>query len=146
MKILFICYANVCRSFMAQELLKKLAPSLDVFSRGLYADPSFKIPSKVTDFLVANGITNVNHTPTPLTASDLEQADYIFLMEQAHLDKLTDKFAQYSDKMWLLSDFATNQDYDVLDPITLSGKSFTKSAQKLSDLVTLCSKRILSTK
>ena len=30
MKVLFICYANVCRSFMAQELLKKAVPEADV--------------------------------------------------------------------------------------------------------------------
>ena len=130
MKVLFICYANVCRSFMAQELLKKAVPEADVFSRGLYADPSYAVPPKVLAFLAEQGVT-----PAPLQAQDLQTADIILLMEQRHLDKLVDRYAQHSDKMYLLNDFAFGQEKDVADPISLSGKAFKKSAAQLARAV-----------
>lgn len=135
MKVLFICYANVCRSFMAQELLKKAVPEADVFSRGLYADPSYAVPPKVLAFLAEQGITPAPHTPTPLQAQDLQTADLILLMQQRHLDQLADRYAQHSDKMYLLNDFAFGQEKDVADPISLSGKAFKKSAAQLAHAV-----------
>ena len=135
MKVLFICYANVCRSFMAQELLKKAVPEADVFSRGLYADPSYTIPSKVLAFLAEQGITPHEHIPTPLRAQDLQTADLILLMQQCHLDQLADRYAQYSDKMYLLNEFAFGQETDIADPISLSGKAFKKSAAQLAHAV-----------
>jgi len=40
MKILFLCSGgNSCRSIMAEEILKKMDKTLDVFSAGLHPDP-----------------------------------------------------------------------------------------------------------
>lgn len=135
MKVLFICHANVCRSFMAQELLKTFLPDVTVFSRGLYADPACPVPGKVTAFLTKQGLSFAPHIPTPLSAQDLENADLILLMEQRHLEYLSDRYAQYSDKMWLLNDFAFGRETDVPDPISLSGRDFTKSARQLLQTV-----------
>ena len=135
MKVLFICYANVCRSFMAQELLKTLLPEATVFSRGLYADPACPVPAKVLAFLSKQGLSPAPHTPAPLRTADLEAADLILLMEQRHLEYLSDRYAQYSGKMWLLNDFAHGKETDVPDPISLSGRDFDKSARQLLQTV-----------
>ena len=145
MKILFICYANVCRSFMAQELCSKLWPEAEVFSRGLYADPQFHIPAKVLNFLKSRQIVPSLHLSTQLKEEDLERADYIFCMEQRHLDMLTDRYAQYSQKMWLLSDFAFDKETDLDDPIGLEGAAFVKQAQLLQKAVTACVQRLKKT-
>ena len=84
MNILCICHANICRSFMAQEFLKQLLPGETVFSRGIYADPSYQVPSKVKEALAAHRIVFQSHTATPLHPQDLQQADLIFCMEKAH--------------------------------------------------------------
>ena len=142
MKVLFICYANVCRSFMAQELLKKAVPEANVFSRGLYADPSYTVPSKVLAFLAEQGVTPAPHTPAPLQAQDLQTADLILLMQQRHLDQLADRYAQHSDKMYLLNDFAFGQEKDVADPISLSGKAFEKAATQLTLAIQAIAKQL----
>ena len=131
MKILCICYANICRSFMAQEFLKQLLPQTTVFSRGLYADPTYEVPQKVKDVLAAHHIGFTAHTATPLTPQDLAQADLVFCMEQVHADLLLDKYAQYTDKIWLLTDFAFDTPQDLPDPIGLEGRSFIKQAEYL---------------
>lgn len=142
MNILFICYANVCRSFMAQELLKQICPTIESFSRGLYADPSFAVPAKVLAFLAKHGITPDEHTPAPLQEQDLQTADIILLMEQRHLDKLVDRYAQYSDKMYLLNEFAFGQETDIADPISLSGKAFEKAATQLTLAIQAIAKQL----
>lgn len=131
MKILCICHANICRSFMAQEFLKQLLPGETVFSRGLYADPSYEVPPKVKKSLAQHQIPFTTHTSTPLTAADLQQADLIFCMETAHTDLLLDKYAQYTDKIWLLMDFAFDTPQDLPDPICLEGRAFAKQAEEL---------------
>jgi len=135
MKILFICHANICRSFMAQELLKKLVPQANVFSRGLYVDPELTVPQKVLHFLANNQITPAPHQPTQLQAADLQVADFVFCMEPKQLDQLVDQYAQYTEKMWLVNDFAYGQETAVEDPISLSGRAFEKQAELLQKAV-----------
>ena len=142
MNILFICHANICRSYMAQELLKPLLPQAHIFSRGLYADPAYAIPHKVQAFLSQNHIAPAPHASTQLTAEDLQKADLILLMEQAHLDKLADRYAQHLGKMWLLTDFAFGKEEDLLDPISLSGRAFEKAAKRLQKAVLAAAEKL----
>ncbi len=135
MKILFICHANICRSFMAQELMKKYKPHAEVFSRGLYVNPALRVPAKVTAFLQTYGLAPAPHRPTQLTPEDLQRADFVFCMEPEHVEKLTDRFAQYTDKIWLLTDFAFDKEEPLDDPISLDGDSFVKQAQQLQQTV-----------
>jgi len=142
MKILFICHANICRSFMAQEIMRSQLPQAQVYSRGLYADPAFHIPAKVSNFLASHQIHPAPHVSTQLKEDDLAQADFIFCMEQQHLDLLSDRYAQYSQKMWLLSDFAFEKEKDIEDPIDLEGTAFIKQAQLLYKTTEACAKRL----
>jgi protein-tyrosine-phosphatase len=120
---------------MAQEILKKQLPTETVFSRGLYADPEISVPEKVKDFLQQQGIKSAPHNATQLQKTDLETADFIFCMETAHMETLCDKYAQYTDKIWLLNDFAFGEETDMEDPILLSGTAFIKQAQLLQKAV-----------
>lgn len=127
---------------MAQEICKNLFPQASVFSRGLYANAEYVVPTKVWDFLHSLHITPTPHVSAQLTAEDLRQADYIFCMEKTHLEKLLDRYAQYSDKMWLLNDFSFSKETDLQDPILLSGRSFIKQASLLQGAVEAAVKKI----
>lgn len=142
MKILFICHANVCRSFMAQEILKKLVPQAEVFSRGLYADPQLHIPGKVKAFLAKQQIIPNTHLSTQLTESDLAKADFVFCMEPQQLDFLSDRYAQYADKMWLVNEFAFGKETAIEDPISLSGRAFEKQAKLLQKAIEALAKKL----
>jgi len=142
MKILFICHANICRSFMAQELTKKWLPGAAIFSRGLYVDPGLQVPEKITRFLAACDVVPAPHTPTQLSAADLEQADLIFCMEPQHQEILLDRYAQHTGKIWLLCDFACGKQKTIDDPIGLTGRAFDKQAQELKKIVRQAVERI----
>lgn len=142
MKVLFICHANICRSFMAQEFFKQLLPQVQVFSRGFYANPAYQVPPKVKEALAAHQIAFAGHISTPLTAADLAQADLIFCMEQAHEERLLDQYPQYTDKIWLLPEFAWGKTQDVQDPVGLEGRSFAQAAHQLYQLCQAACARI----
>ncbi|MDR0953123.1 MAG: hypothetical protein LBM71_02890 [Elusimicrobiota bacterium] len=137
MKILFICHANICRSFMAQEFLNHLlnGKGFEVFSRGLFANSYSEVPSKVKNYLASFGVPSSPHTPTLLSAKDLKEADLVFVMEESQLDFLRDRYAEYTEKMFLLFDYAFGKEEDAADPFALSGRSFEKSAARILEAV-----------
>ncbi len=142
MKLLCLCHANICRSFMAQEFLKQLLPQVTVFSRGLYADPTYVVPAKVKEALAKRHVLFTKHISTQLTAADLQEADFIFCMERAQEERLLDRYPQFTDKIWLLAEFATNTPADIPDPIDLEGRQFTKHAERLYQLCQAVAGRI----
>ena len=140
MKICFICHANVCRSFISQEILKDLfkknnKKDVEVISRGTYVLPHITVPNKIKDFLLSNNIVYNNHIPTQYSKQDLSSSDYIFVMTQDQYDEITDKYAEFSDKIFLLGEFISNKTRDIDDPISLVGKPFEKAANNLKNLI-----------
>ena len=120
---------------MAQEICQALHPDIEAFSRGLYANPFYEVPAKVTAFLRLRGITPKAHTPTQLSEADLQAADYVFVMEPEQLEQILDRYAQYTDKCYLLLDFAYGQEKALPDPICLEGSSFNQQAAILAGAV-----------
>ncbi len=140
MKICFICHANVCRSFMSQEILKDLFKrnnrlDVEVISRGTYVLPHITVPSKIKEFLLKNNINFTGHIPTQYSKQDLSSSDFIFVMTQEQYDEITDRYAEFSDKIYLLGEFVSNKTRDIDDPISLVGKPFEKAANNLKNLI-----------
>ncbi len=144
MKILCLCHANICRSFLAQEFFKKFLPQATIYSRGFYADPSYHVPQKVKQALAAHQLAYTHHTPTLLTPTDLQRADLIFCMQTEHENFLLDRYAQHTDKIWLLTEFAGEKPISIADPIALPDKAFAKQADRLYCLVEKAANRILA--
>ena len=142
MKILFICHANMCRSVMAQHLMQKYLPQAEVFSRGIYAETEQSAPENVVLFLAEQGIKLENHRPRQLSEQDLQTADLVFCMEPEQAEKLTDRYAQYTDKIWLLNEFAFGKETAVEDPVNLKGRAFIKVAKRLQEAVEACAERL----
>ena len=147
MKICFICHANVCRSFISQEILKDLLKKnnrfdIEVISRGTYALPHISVPSKIKEFLSKNNIPFNNHIPTQYSKQDLISSDLIFVMTQDQYDEITDKFAEFSDKIYLLNEYISNKTRDIDDPISLVGKKFEIAAENLKNLIYCLYKKI----
>ena len=140
MKICFICHANICRSFISQEILKYLLQKdnrtdIEVISRGTYALDYLTVPSKIKDFLLENNIIYKSHTPTQYSRQDIASSDFIFVMTKQQYDEITDKYSEYSDKVYILEQFVSNKTRDIEDPISLEGKKFKKAANNLKNLI-----------
>lgn len=119
-KILFICHGNICRSPMAEFIMKKL-----VADRGLGGD--FYIESAAVSReetgndiyppakrkLTEKGVPFTSRRARTVTDRDFEEFDHIIVMDGSNLRILERNFP-YSDKVCRLSDFSDGA--DVADP------------------------------
>lgn len=112
-KVLFICHGNICRSPMAEFIMKDMVKKLSV-------DDLFEIDSCATSTeelgngiypsalktLKSHGIFNANHTARQITIHDYRYYDYIFIMDNYNLKmiKYVLNLDNY-DKIKLLGDY-----------------------------------------
>ena len=86
MRVLFVCTANVCRSRMAEEVFRVLTWSMsgreayEARSAGTHPDP----------------------TGRPLKKADLEWADVVCVMEEAHRAHIRARWRQMASKIRVL--------------------------------------------
>jgi protein-tyrosine-phosphatase len=81
MKILFVCYGNAFRSPLAEALLKKLRPDLEVDSAGLHV--AIPVSGEVKAFLSKrNAVSYLKETPQSIDEKELRRYDLIVVMEQ----------------------------------------------------------------
>lgn len=120
-KILFICHGNICRSPMAEFILKKLvkeqgrendfeiqsaATSTDAVGEDIY--------SYAKDRLIKHDVPFTIRSARQITKSDLSYFDYIVAMDSLNISDLHN-YPGNSEKYSLLLDY-TNDPRDISDP------------------------------
>jgi len=84
MKVLFVCSGNAYRSPLAEALLKKLKPEIDVDSAGTNP-PLIPISKDVRKFLAKeNAEQHLKDAPQVLDSKKLDEYDLIIAMEPRH--------------------------------------------------------------
>lgn len=121
--ILFVCHGNICRSPMAEYVMKHLVSTLGIADR-------FEIASAATSTeeignpiypparreLALHGISCDGHRARQMTQADYLRYDYIIAMDKYNLRNMQRFVAQDPDnKVSLLMDW-TNHPHDVADP------------------------------
>lgn len=87
-RILVVCYGNLCRSPMAEGLLRRRLPAADVLSAGTNAIGGDRaMPNAVEAMSRREEIDISEHRSRPLTVEILERSDHVLTMsaQQAHL-------------------------------------------------------------
>lgn len=134
-KVLFVCHGNICRSPMAEFVMKKLVCDSDDELKPAGLSPEdFEIASAATSteeignpvypparrLLNARGIDCSGHAARQMTSRDYDHYDYIVLMDRNNLRNLRwnlmpDQLKDESGKISLLLDW-TKRPGDVADP------------------------------
>ncbi len=122
-KILFVCHGNICRSPMAEFVMKDLVRQMGI-------EKQFEIASAATSReeignavypparrkLAEHGISCDGKTSRQITMDDYRHYDYIIAMDQNNLRNLRKILGEdVDDKISLLMDY-TSRPADVADP------------------------------
>ena len=105
MKVLFVCSGNAHRSPLAEALLKKLRPDLEVDSAGTHI--AIPISEEAKGYLIKEGAGRyLKRVPESLDSKQLYEYDLIVAMEQGHKDAILGKFPECESKIvvWNVGD------------------------------------------
>lgn len=121
-KITFVCLGNICRSPMAEFVMKDLASKenfkLEITSAGTSGehdgeDMHYKSKSKLQNV----GIKAQGFTSKKLTQELCDKSDYIVVMDNSNLNNVLRKFQRVEHKILKMTDFAKELGYnEVPDP------------------------------
>ena len=138
-KIMFVCHGNICRSPMAEAILKKMvyAENLDVQveSRGTSVYTEDPINPKSAEALATIGIKNVTHSSKQISKTDIEEADIVLTMTQQHKLSLVKTFPDFRYKIFTLAEYAVDSREDISDPFGKSQIFYNFCVQEIKKLV-----------
>jgi general secretion pathway protein A len=111
MKILFICTANICRSFIAERIFRKKSDEngrsdIEVSSASLIDMESAPADPRTFDILEEKGFDGHGHKSRLLTEDMVAGADKIIVMETIQKEMIIDKYPDAEDKIYLLKSFS----------------------------------------
>jgi protein-tyrosine-phosphatase len=108
MKVLFVCSGNAYRSPLAEVLLKKLRPDLEVESAG--TEIAGRISEEAKEYSMKEKAEQyLKSGPESLNKKDLRQYDLIIAMEQKHKDSVLRRCPECENKVtvWNIPDLVS---------------------------------------
>lgn len=120
-RILVVCTGNICRSPMAEGLLRQrlqragLEKQVGVFSRGVYALDGEPASAPGILLLASRGIDIGGHEAATLTNADLNAASVVLVMEERHRSTIFLQWPDHLSKVLLFSELA-GEHGDIPDP------------------------------
>ncbi|MFC2029291.1 low molecular weight protein arginine phosphatase [Chloroflexota bacterium] len=115
--VLCVCTGNVCRSPMAEGLLREKLDheQIGVFSAGVWALDGQPATPNAVEVMAERGIDISSHIAHTITAEDVAEADLILVMTREHAKMICNSWTQYEWKVHLLSEMIGKRK-DLVDP------------------------------
>ena len=119
--ILLVCSANICRSPMAEHLLRRRIieagdqQRLRVRSAGTWCEPGQSAALHGQTLLLQEGLDLSEHKSHMLNQADVDEADLILVMTATQRREIALRFLRAEAKTYLLSEMV-RKSYDIADP------------------------------
>ncbi|MCI8344452.1 MAG: low molecular weight protein arginine phosphatase [Clostridia bacterium] len=124
MKAMFVCTGNICRSAMAEGMLKKIAIDkkldLQVYSCGIYADNGDNATYNAIYVARDYDIDISRHRATNIRDSRIEEMDVVLCATKSHKDSVIYMYPNLKGKVYTIKEYAeldnNGKDMDIKDP------------------------------
>lgn len=122
-RLLFVCYGNICRSPMAEGIARmRLGPRADVASAGIAATGGPAAEEAVLVMKLAYGLDISSHVARPVGSYDLRACDRVIAMDVSIFNHLR--------TIWEVPE-AVLYCWDIEDPLGLGYDAFKETALKI---------------
>lgn len=147
MKIMFICTGNICRSAMADGMMKKLVEEknldIEVYSAGIYAETG---DYATYNAIEASRMFDVNialHRATNVRDSLIEEMDLVLCATKSHKQTILTMYPDLKGKVYTIKEYAgidkEGINVDISDPWGYNMETYNRCANEIYDcLVKIC--------
>lgn len=138
-QVLVVCTANICRSPVAEAILKDRLNSIygddwTVRSAGTWASPGQSAAQNSVLLMLDNGLDIRNHSSQTVNESLLSETDLVLCMEKGHVEALSAEFPRHRHKIYLLSEMSGRR-HSVDDPYGGPLSAYEGMVAEVTDLI-----------
>jgi protein-tyrosine phosphatase len=137
--VLVVCVGNICRSPIAEALLRCALPEMRVFSAGLEAVVGSHPDPDATRLMLELGIDISFHRGQQLTGWMLNAADLVLVMEAEHRRIVETMYPRCKGKVFRLCEF---DGQDVTDPYGRGEAAMRHALRLITEAVSQWSERL----